>query len=272
MSGTGHPEAEDLWLGQDPDVLAHLSSCPTCAATLAQLRREQDEVTARLRALDLPGPIPPELRGRLHRVIAEEAAHRERRGDPLRAARDRPAPPRFVGGLLPRWLVAASAVAVLVLGGSALLPLLWPDGAGDDGVVTAESAPSQPRQESSGDAEVGIRVPPVPGDLLARGEALARDVIDAPADDTADDTADEAVAGGQSAVGPTTCGAALAQATASVVVASADLAAAEGGGVLVVTQTPSGSDLWWLPDCDAGVEQALGLSALDDPPSGMPAP
>lgn len=254
--GGGHPDVADLWLAHDPEVLAHLSSCPACEATLAQHQREQDAVSRRLRSLGQPDAIPAEVRDRLHRAIRAEARQRASAAVALPHAPQRSGADRPAWRMVPSWLVAASVIALLVLGGSVLVPLLRPGG--DDSVVTAESASSDVAEESLDAADLASSVPAVPDELVELGQALA-----------------SAELGGGAAQGrtdPTTCGAAVAEATDSVTVASTELAAADGGGVLVVTTTPSGSVVWWLPDCAAGVEQALGRSLIERTPAGMSAP
>ena len=69
--------AEDLL---DPErraeVEAHLAGCPVCTATAAAQRR-----VSRLLAAEPPPTMPPEVRDRLERAVAEQSARRARSGD-----------------------------------------------------------------------------------------------------------------------------------------------------------------------------------------------
>jgi hypothetical protein len=131
-----------------------------------------------------------------------------------------------------RWLAAAGVAAAAVVVAGVLVPPWLRDQAprtdAVDGAVT-EMAPDA----GSGD----LTVAPLPDDL----QRLAQSLPDA---------------------GDDACGSTLAGEVGGRVWASAEPAAADREGVLVVVEGPDGRTGWWLPGCDAGAAQAWGSSSL----------
>ena len=253
MKGAEHPSHESLWRLDDKDVRDHLAACPACTREHDRLNHEQSDVAGRLALLAGDVSVPTEVAQRLQQAVAAQARGRddrrvaslERAGDPA----DHAAPGRT------RWVVAASAAALAVLGVGVLIPLLdradQVDGADVAAVITTPGTPDEATSaaesltpEGSRD-DATARVPDdanpmeLPAELLALGRSL-----------TPGESADPG------------CGRGLAAQVGAPVLASRDLGPSGRAGVLVLLDGPTGETLWWLPGCGAGPSEAWGRTAL----------
>jgi len=257
MSGpAAHPDDVDLFLAEDPDVLAHLRVCPTCPARRQRLQAEQDAVRAALVPLAGPVPVPPAVQRGVEQALAREAR------DSLTAAPDEPAPVDLGERRASRaalrarqWVAVAAAAAVVVVGAGVVLPRL---GGADGARSASELQATGPAPEAGAEAGAGTTagaagsaagdeaggaaapaVPALPSDVLAVATSL------------------------QPSLGLVeSCGTTLASQLGAAVDAVADPAAPGRQGVLVVVDVPGARQAWWLPACDATRDQALGTSPV----------
>jgi hypothetical protein len=229
-----HPSDHDLWAGA---AAAHVDTCEACRRRLRVVQQQQHEVSAALQALAGPVPLPANVEQRMHATVTQQVAERD--GAVVRLA----APRRG------RWLAGAGiAAAAVVVAGVMLPPLLRDQGLGADttgrtaGGAAEEAAPEAGAGEAGGaDGDAAgsgvLTVSPLPTDLQRAARALPTDAT-------------------------STCGAVLADEVGGEVQASAQPAAPDREGVLVVVDGPDGRTAWWLPACDAGTAQAWGSSPL----------